>query len=88
MTAARKLSKVAQAYERCKPARDALHSVGRCMETTEDKCGIVWERWVIVRDSDCVSVLLYATADGWDVFAPLSRDATIDGTVAAIKALA
>lgn len=43
-----KLSKVAQAYERSRPAREALRAIDAvCMEVTEDKAGIVWERWYV-----------------------------------------
>lgn len=89
MAAVRKLSKVAQAYERCQLARAELGKIARCMETTEDKqFGILWERWCIVRESDCVSIVLYATPDMWDVFAPVTRENSTAVTIAAIRALA
>lgn len=93
MAAQRKLSKIAQAYERCKIGRDALHAVGaRCMEVTEDKAGIVWERYYLLKpDGDSnkvVNIVLFATPSWWDVFTPITEDQTNDGTVAAIKALA
>lgn len=89
MAAVRKLSKVAQAYERCQPARSELAKIARCMETTEDKqYGILWERWCIIRESDCVSVVLYATPDMWDVFSPVTTENSTGATIAAIKALA
>ena len=86
MSTQRKLSKVAQAYERSKPARDALHSAGaRCMEVTEDKCGIVWERYI--GGPHGTSIILFATPSWWNVFSPITDDPTIAGTVASIKAL-
>lgn len=89
MSAQRKLSKVAQAYERCQLARSELAKIARCMETTEDKqYGILWERWCIIGETDCVSVVLYATPDMWDVFAPVTRENDTAATIAAIKALA
>jgi hypothetical protein len=87
MTAQRKLSKVAEAYQRCYIAREALRQSGaRCMEVTEDKCGIVWERYIVGPNG--TSVILYATPHWWDVFSPITSDTTNDGTIAAIKALA
>lgn len=80
------MSKVSDAYQRCKAGRSALVEAGaQSMETTEDKCGIVWERWLL---PNCTSVILYATPHGWDVFAPLTKDNSIDATVEAIKAAA
>lgn len=86
MSAERKMSKVAQAYERSKVGRQALRDTGaRCMEVTEDKCGIVWERYIL--GSTGVSVVLFATPSWWDVFKPVTQDGSNDATVAAIKAL-
>lgn len=80
------MSKVSDAYNRCKAGRNALAEAGaRSMETTEDKCGIVWERWLL---PNCTSVVLYATPFGWNVFSPLTDDNSTDATVAAIKAAA
>ena len=82
-------SKIAQAYERCKPARDALREIdARCMESTEDKTGILWERYVVfISDDKHINVTLLSTPDWWDVFTPITNDMRTDGTVAAIKAL-
>lgn len=85
---AEKLSKVAQAYKRSEAARKALHDVGaRCMEVTEDKAGIVWERYSLATATTFLNLVLFATLDWWDVFTPLTSDTTIDGTITAIKAL-
>lgn len=87
MSSATKLSKVAQAYERSKIGRNALIAAGaRSMEVTEDKCGIVWERFIVGPNG--TSVVLFATPSWWEVFSPLTTDATNDGTIAAINALA
>lgn len=89
-----KLSPVAQAYERCKVARLALREIdARCMEVTENKAGILWERWIIDTTAATgkpghVSVILMATPHWWDVYAPVTRDRDINATIAAIKALA
>lgn len=82
MSAARKLTPVQQAYERCKPGRAALLEVAQCMECTEDKCGIVWERFVFRAGE---SVILFATPHWWDVFVPLCSDGRITAVVDAIK---
>ena len=88
-------SKVAQAYTRCKPARDALTAVGAvCMEVTEDKSGIVWERWYVQTSlptevqQRVVNVIVFATPSWWDVFVPINAGNEVEATVAAIKALA
>lgn len=80
-----KTSKVAEAYTRCEPARKAIAEAHcRCMEVTEDKCGILWERWITPHGK---SMILFATPHYWDVFAPLSDDATIAGMIDAIRAV-
>lgn len=86
MTATRKLSKVAEAYERCHEGRDQLIESGyRCMEVTEDKCGILWERWITPNG---ISVILFATPHSWDIFSPLSHSPRNDITFNEIKRLA
>lgn len=83
---AMRMTKVAQAYERSKVAREALFDANcRAMECTEDKCGIVWERFVTPAG---VSLILFATPSWWDVYAPLSPSNLTDETVAAIKSKA
>lgn len=77
----KELSPVAQAYARSKQGRDLLFKVARCMEVTEDSCGIVWERWLM---PDCTSVLLFATPHMWDVFRPVSDSPNVDKTLEAI----
>ena len=79
-----KLTKVAQAYERAKPVRDVLHQVGRCMEVTEDKCGIVWERWLVGKSQ----VVLFATPHYTEVFHLLTAGMTWDEVTGAVKKLA
>lgn len=82
-----KQSKVAQAYERCAVARKALSDSGaRCIEATEDKCGILWERWIV--GPEITSVILYSTPDWWNVFSPLTASTSIAGTLEAIERLA
>jgi hypothetical protein len=86
----RTLSPVAEAYERCKEARNALHALdnARCMEVTEDKAGILWERWVLLYPNSHAGVILYATPHGWDLYVPLTRDQDINATLDALRALA
>jgi len=91
MAAQKKLSKVAEAYQRCKIARDTLHALpnSKLMETVEDKqFGIVMERWILLFSNKHKTVMLYATPDWWDVYSPLTDDASNDATVEAIKAYA
>lgn len=80
----KKLSAVAQAYERAKPARDVLHRIGRCVEVTEDKSGVLWERWLIGQ----TQVVLFSTPDWAEVFKPLTSAVEWDDTIAALEALA
>ena len=99
MNDTRKRSPVQDAYARCKPARDLLIELdGQCMETTEDKAGILWERWILqkdplVADSDgsfrqhLINVILFATPHWWDVFTPVTETKEIDRTLEAIRAL-
>ena len=75
-------SKVTQAYELAAPIRIELGKLGRCMEVTEDKAGILWERWIIHNKR---SVILVATPRWADVFVPLSDDLTWNGTIEALK---
>lgn len=82
----RQPSEVTKAYERSKHGREALVAVGgRCMEATEDKAGIVWERWLLPNGT---SAVLFATPHWWDVFTPATTENTINATVDAIKAAA
>ena len=87
-------SKISQAYAKCQPARDALHEMDAvCMERTEDKAGIVWERWYVQTSlptevqQRVVNVIVFATPTWWDVFTPISDSGEIAATIAAIKAL-
>lgn len=90
--AQKKFSPVAQAYERSRPARDWLHQRARCMEATEDKCGIVWERWILTThdakgNPTFTNLVFYATPHGWDVFKPIADGVMIEDTMAALSAL-
>lgn len=40
------------------------------MEVTEDKCGILWERWLTPNGD---SLILFATPSWYDVFVPLTN---------------
>lgn len=89
-----KQSKVSEAYSRSKIAREALFDMSaRSMECTEDKAGIVWERFLLQTNHptsaspELVSVVLVATPHWWDVFVPLTRLQENTEVVAAIKAL-
>jgi hypothetical protein len=77
-------TKVAEAYDRAKPVRDHLCQIGRCMEVTEDKCGILWERWLVGQ----TQIVLFSTPSWTEVFAPVTHDMTWDGTIKALEALA
>ena len=89
-----KANKVRDAYERSKPGRDALRAIdAQCMEVTEDKAGIVWERYLVVTSAPLavhqtfVNVVLFSTPHWWDVFVPVTSDNAVASTVDAIKAL-
>lgn len=94
MKATRKLSPVQEAYICCKPARDVLVSMdARCMEATEDKAGILWERWIVETTPPLTSpgrhvqVILFATPDWWEVFTPVTEDRSIEGTLKSLRVL-
>jgi hypothetical protein len=56
------------------------------MEATEDKAGIVWERWLIeVKSRGAVSVILFATPYWWDLFSPITNSTKVDETLAALR---
>lgn len=80
----RKQSKVAQAYVRAKPIRDALHEIGRCMEVTEDKAGIVWERWLVGQ----TQVITFSTPHYVEVFQPIIPGNEWADLIGALRALA
>lgn len=85
MAAKPKLSPVAEAYQRSKAGREALLRTCRAMECTEDKCGIVWERFVTRAG---VSLILVATPHWWDVYAPVTELGTTSATLDKILELA
>lgn len=73
MAAQKKLTPVQQAYERSKETRSLICQLGaRSMECTEDKCGVVWERFIIGPNGQ--SVILYATPSWYDVFSSIAPD--------------
>ena len=79
-----KLTPIAQAYQRANPARDALRKISRCMEVTEDKAGLLWERWMVKG----TSVVVVATPYWAEVFTPITDDPEWENTIEAIAALA
>ena len=80
---AKALSLVAEAYERCKEVRNVMYELnGRQMECTEDKAGIVWERFLMPWGE---SVILVATPHWWDLFAPVSPSANAEDTFRALR---
>lgn len=79
----REKAQVAEAYARCETLRRALREVGGCMEVTEDKAGIVWERYLL---NNGRSALLFSTPHWCDVFVSVApNDGSYDGTIAALK---
>lgn len=73
MVAQRKLSPVQEAYKRSEETRRLICELGgRSMECTEDKCGIVWERFILGPNAQ--SVILYATPSWYDVFSSIAPD--------------
>jgi hypothetical protein len=80
-----KASKVAEAYAHAKTVRDHLHRIGRCMEVTEDKAGILWERWLIGQGRQ---VVLMSTPHWAEVFAPVDKGEAWAETIKALDALA
>lgn len=73
---------VRSAYERCKVLREGLRKLGGCMEATEDKYGIVWERWLLNNGRNAI---LFSTPHWCDIFVSVAPDdGTYDGTLAAL----
>lgn len=82
MKATHKRSALQEAYERVREAREHLRGLdARCMETTEDKCGILWERWLL---PNFRNVYLYATPHGWDLSVTASLSQKTQDTFVAI----
>lgn len=87
------------AYKRCETARNALRSLPdvRLMESTEDKSGILWERWIAVRDAQydesgklirpgaTRNIYLHATPHTWDISTTISTDDSTDATLRALR---
>lgn len=89
-----KKTKVMQAYERCRLGREALRSIDAVlMESTEDKAGIVWQRWYVQTSpalavqQKTVNVIVFATPVWWDVFVPIVDSQETQATLDTIKAL-
>jgi hypothetical protein len=76
-----KINKVTQAYDRCAAVREALSDNGKCVEITEDKAGILWERYVLHNGR---SAILFATPSWYDVFVPATDSVNVGDTIAAI----
>jgi hypothetical protein len=66
-------SKISQAYEKGREGFKALHAVGRSAHCTEDRVGVVWERFALPNGEEAVIV---ATPSWWDVFVPLTAELT------------
>jgi hypothetical protein len=78
-----KMKPIHEAYSRCEAMRRVLNDMqARCMEVTEDRCGILWERWVLPNGKNAV---LWATPHGWDVFLPADDGINADAAIAAVK---
>ena len=73
----RKLSPVARAYQRSQQPRQILNRVAQPMECTEDKCGIVWERWHLAT-ADRPQIIMFATPSYYEVFRQMSNEKRID----------
>ena len=84
---ARQTKPIHDAYARCEIMRRTLNDMNaRCVEVTEDLCGILWERWILVPSGQ--SLILWATPHAWDVFLPAHNGNDTDATIAAVKAAA
>jgi hypothetical protein len=77
-----KIKPIHAAYERSEVIRSGLTAMGaRCIEVTEDKCGILWERWVLRNGNHAV---LWSTPDAWEVFLPVASGNSVAETVSAL----
>ena len=72
-----------EAYERCAVMRSELTAMNaRCVEVTEDKAGILWERWVLANGQHTV---LWATPHAWDMFVPATSSRLTADVIAAVQ---
>lgn len=82
------MNKIQEAYKVAKQARTVLIEIGaQRMEVTDDKSGIVWERWIVYGDKSFTSVILFATPLYWDIFVPLLRTNSHTATLDALRNL-
>lgn len=80
--AATKMKPIHEAYARCETMRRALSDMqARCMEVTEDRYGILWERWLLPNGK---SAVLWATPHGWDIFLPANDGNSTDEAIKAV----
>ena len=87
---ARKNNALVEANERANIARQALRELNAMeMEYTEDKAGIVWARYLLNAQggNKYISVILYATPKGWDLFSPVAMSNETQATIDALRAL-
>jgi hypothetical protein len=70
MNATRKLSAVQEAWGRAQEGCKMLRELGfREMEVSQEKCGIVWARWILpFEKGGILNVVLFATPRGYDIF--------------------
>lgn len=81
-----KMKPIHEAYTRCEAMRRAFSDMNaRCMEVTEDRYGILWERWLLPNGK---SAVLWATPHGWDVFLPATNDNSTSASIEAVRSAA
>jgi hypothetical protein len=78
--------------QRAKPIRDALRECdGALLARSADPSeGFVFERWIVsARDypTRATLLVLVMSAEGWDLYGPLTRTNSTADTIAAVRAL-
>lgn len=82
---AKKLTLIQQAYEHAKRAREALQTIdAHCMSVVEEKERFM-EFWALRGGK---VVILIASANGWEMYRPLSDTNSIDDTLKALAVYA
>lgn len=74
---------IQEAYVRCTVMRSELTAMNaRCAEVTEDKDGILWERWILPNGRHAV---LWATPHTWDMFVSATSSLLTADVIAAVR---
>jgi hypothetical protein len=76
-----------QASARANVGMKMLRELGfERMETTQEKCGIEWQRWIRPFEAGgYLNVILFATPHGWDIFESVDYKNSVEATRKALE---